>query len=333
MRTHLKKIVLILAMFTTLQPSYAQLFPNLGGQRVGTSTAQFLKIGIGARALGMGESYVAIANDAEALYWNPAGISQFETHDFFFAHIDLFIDIKIDYAGAVFHLNPTNSIGIFFSALNTGDMMETTEFQPFGTGRYFNYGDLLAGITYARNMTDKFSFGITTKYFQETLAELTMSSVLFDLGTYYKTGWKTTRFAVSVTNFGPEIAPSGHFYYKNLNNEQIKVSKFQKFTPPIIFRIGVAADPIQLSAHKLTTSIQLNHPNDNTENLNIGIEYWWNNLLAVRTGYITGRMERDISFGIGLNVPVFGSRFRFDYSSSDFGRLGYVNQFAMHLLF
>lgn len=330
---YLKTIVIISILFLSFQTVQAQLFPNLGGQRVGTSTAQFLKIGIGARAMGMGESFVAIADDAEALYWNPAGICQFDNNDYFFSHMDWFIDIKIDYAGMVFHLNPVNSIGIFFTVLNTEEMMETTEFQPLGTGRYFSYGDLLAGISYARNMTDKFSFGITAKYFQETLAELTMSSFLFDFGTYYKTGWKTTRFAVSVTNFGPEISPSGYFYYKNLNNERIKVDKFQEFSPPIMFRIGIAADPIYSKQHKLSTSVQLNHPNDNTENLNIGAEYWWNSILALRAGYVTGRVERDISFGLGINVPVFRGRFRFDYSTSNFGRLGYVNQFTMHIIF
>jgi hypothetical protein len=64
--------------------TYAQLFPTLGGQRVGISTAQFLKIGVGRRASAMGDAFVAISDDASALYWNPAGLVQFEiTGDFF----------------------------------------------------------------------------------------------------------------------------------------------------------------------------------------------------------------------------------------------------------
>ena len=64
----------------------AQLFPVLGGQRAGISTAQFLKIGVGGRAAALGEAFIAVANDASALYWNPAGLVQFEENQVMFSH-------------------------------------------------------------------------------------------------------------------------------------------------------------------------------------------------------------------------------------------------------
>ena len=102
---------------------FAQLFPDLGGQRTGISSAQFLKIGIGSRALGMGASYVAVANDAEALYWNPAGISQFSKPALFFSHTEWLVDVKLEYAGAVYHLNSVNSIGAAITFLHTDEMI------------------------------------------------------------------------------------------------------------------------------------------------------------------------------------------------------------------
>ncbi len=321
-----------IAVLIFIELANAQLFPNLGGQRVGTSVAQFLKIGIGARSVALGEAYVALANDAEALYWNPAGISQFRQNDLFFSYNQWFADIKVSYSGLVYHLNPANSIGAFFASLSCDDMRETTELQPFGTGRYFSYGDMLVGLTYARNMTNKFSFGITLKYLQETMAELTMSGFLFDLGTYYKTGWKSIRFAVAVTNFSNEMGPEGSFTYKNLDNTFVTVSKFQKFSPPIAFRIGVAGELYQSKQHKLTTSVQLNHPNDNSENLNFGAEYWFGNIMALRAGYTSNRVDRDISLGGGINIPVGGGGLRIDYSYANYGRLGFVNQYSMHIL-
>ena len=322
---------LILIGLIGIVSASAQLFPNLGGQRVGTSAAQFLKIGVGARAIALGESYVALANDASALYWNPAGISQFNQHDLFFNYNQWFADIKITYTGAVVHLNSINSIGVFFSTLSTDEMRETTELQPMGTGRTFIYGDLLGGLTYARNMTDKFSFGVTVKYLSETLAELKMNAVLFDLGTYYKTGWKSTRFAVAVTNFAPEIGPHGSFSYKDLQNKLVRVNDFQKFTPPIIFRIGLAAELLETARQKITGSVQLNHPNDNSENLNFGVEYWIRQLASLRCGYITSREDRDLSVGLGLNLPMGKNRLRLDYSFANFGRLGFVSQYSMHV--
>lgn len=311
----------------------AQVFPNLGGQRAGISTAQFLKIGVGSRALALGQSYVAVANDAEALYWNPAGISQFTEHSVFFSHTSWLVDVKLEYAGGVYHLDNSNTIGAAITYLHTEDMMETTELQPLGTGRFFGFGDFLFALTYARNMTQKFSFGLSAKYMRETLAELSMSALLFDLGVYYKTGWKSIRFAVTVTNFGADMAPTGSFEKTGLDNQITEVSSFQKFSPPTIFRIGIAWEWIKNENHRLTNSLQLNHPNDNSENINLGLEYVWHDIFALRGGYVTGRVEENFSAGFGLQFPTSLTDFRLDYAYSNFGRLGSVNRFSIHLLF
>ena len=329
-----KNILGILMLILVFSGSgMAQFFPNLGGQRVGTAAAQFLKIGVGARSMGMGESYVAIANDAEALYWNPAGISQFDGQTVFFAHTQWVVDIDLEYAGIVFHLDPSNSFGLAVTYLHTNEMKETTELQPFGTGRYFGYSDFLMAVSYARNMTDKFSFGLSLKYMQENIAELTTRGLLFDLGTYYRTGFESLRFAVAVTNLGQEIAPTGSYTYQNLQAEQVEVSDFQSFAPPIMFRLGVAGEVINSEEHVLTTSLQLNHPNDNTENINLGLEYWWHSTIALRAGYKTARTEEDYSLGAGLYVPTGFSDFRVDYAFTNFGRLGYVNRFSVQFQF
>ncbi len=328
------KRIIILFLFLWLPIGVqAQLFPNLGGQRVGTSAAQFLKIGIGARALGMGEAYIAVANDAEALYWNPAGISQFTKNSAFFSHTQWLVDIQLEYAGLVYHLDGSNSLGLAVTYLHTNEMMETTELQPFGTGRYFDFGDFLFGLTYARNMTDKFSFGISVKYLHEIIAELTMQGILFDLGTYYRTGFQSIRFAVSVTNFGRDLAPTGEFTYKNLDNKTVKVNSYQSFSPPTIFRIGIAGEVIDREDHRVTTSVQLNHPNDNKENINIGVEYWWKERLALRAGYKTARVEENFSVGLGLHLPISFADFLLNYAYTNFGRLGYVNRFSIHFQF
>ncbi len=329
----MKRFVNILVILFLAAACHAQVFPNLGGQRAGTAAAQFLKIGIGARALGMGESYVAIANDAEALYWNPAGISRFEKHSVFFAHTQWVVDIDLEYAGIVYHIDKMNSIGVAVTYLHTDDMKETTELQPFGTGRFFGYSDFLFAVTYGRNMTDKFSFGVSVKYLQENIAELTTNGILFDLGTYYRTGWESIRFGVSVTNLGQDIAPTGSFKYQNLQSEVIEVNKFQSSPPPILFRLGIAGELYETEGHRLTTSVQLNHPNDNEENVNFGVEYMWRSIIALRAGYKTARIEEDFSLGAGLYLPISNTDLRFDYAYTNFGRLGYVNRFSMQFLF
>ncbi len=305
----------------------AQLLPVLGGQRAGISTAQFLKIGVGGRASALGESFVAMANDASALYWNPAGLVQFNEHQVIFSHTNWVVDIKHQFAGAVYKLSDVDAVGISFTTLHMDDMKVTTETMPYGTGEYFSFGDVAFGLSYAHKFTEQFSFGATVKYMRETLDRLYMDGVMVDLGTFYWTGLGTTRFAVAVSNFGNQIAPKGEL--KQLNGKV--VTEFQAFSPPTIFRIGFAMEPFQTDMHSLTTSIQLNHPNDNSENLGLGLEYSWRNILFLRGGYKFNVDEQSYSFGVGLNAPISFAKASFDYAYGNFSRLGSTHRFSILL--
>jgi len=314
----MKKIVLIIAaiifVFISFE-SHAQLFPTLGGQRAGISTAQFLKIGVGGRASAMGESFIAVANDASALYWNPAGVVQFEQHQVIFSHNQWVGDISHDFLGVVYHFDAANSIGASLISLSMKDMPVTTEFSPFGTGEYFGFSDFAFAITYSRKMTDKFSFGGTIRYIEETLDKLKMRGVMIDLGTYYWTGLGSSRFAVTVTNFGNNLAPDG---------EVILIGKRKKSE-------WQAFEPFENEEHSLTSSIQLNHPNDNSENVTAGFEYNWKKILYLRGGYKFNVDEQNISFGAGFCIPVSFTELNLDYAYSNFVRLGSAHRFSIIL--
>lgn len=324
----MKKIfIIILLLLLTAEYAKAQLFPVLGGQRAGISTAQFLKIGVGGRATAMGDAFVAIADDASALYWNPAGLTQFSQNQIFFSHNKWVVDINHDFLGAVYHVSSNDAFGISFTALHMQDMPVTTEFMPFGTGEYFTYRDFAVAVSYSRKMTDQFSFGGTIRYIDETLDKLKMRGIMIDLGTYYWTGLGTTRFAVAVTNFGSNLAPDGEVVLVGKRSK----SEWQEFSPPTMFRIGFAFEPYQNDEHKVTTSIQLNHPNDNSENVSTGVEYSWKSLLYLRGGYKFNVDEQNYSFGMGVNVPISFAHFNFDYAYANFARLGSAHRFSIIL--
>jgi long-subunit fatty acid transport protein len=323
----MKYIVTLLFVVISFSEIKPQLFPVLGGQRAGISTAQFLKIGVGGRATAMGDAFVAIANDVSALYWNPAGLTQFSENQVMFSHNKWVVDINHDFVGAVYHLDETNTFGVSLTSLSMDEMKVTTEYAPFGTGEYFGFSDLGISLSYSRKMTDQFSFGGTIRYIEESLDKLKMRGIMIDLGTYYWTGLGSSRFAVTVTNFGNDLAPDGEVV---LVGNRTK-SDWQSFSPPTMFRIGFALEPYEDDQNKITTSIQLNHPNDNSENLSLGIEYVWNKMFFARGGYKINVDEQNYSFGAGVNVPISIANLSVDYAFANFTRLGSAHRFSITL--
>jgi len=323
----LNKYIYIVSFLLIIGTARAQLFPVLGDQRAGISTAQFLKIGVGGRASAMGESFIAISDDASALYWNPAGIAQFSKNQLIISHNVWVADINNDFIGVVYHLDDDNSFGASLTAVTMDDMPVTTEFAPFGTGEYFGYTDIAVSITYARKMTKQFSFGGSVKYIEETLDKLKMRGFMIDLGTYYRTGLGSTRFAVTVSNFGSELAPDGQVTL--VGNRE--ADEWQSFAPPTVFRIGFAFEPYESEEHRITTSIQLNHPNDNSENVALGAEYAWQKMFFLRGGYKFNVDEQNFSFGLGIQVPISIAEFSFDYAYTNFEKLGSAHRFSIIL--
>ena len=323
---YLKYLTIFIMFLGILAGStYAQLFPTLGEQRAGISTAQFLKIGVGGRATAMGDAFVAVANDASALYWNPAGMAQMKKNQVIVAHNEWLVDISHEFLGATYRLSSNDVIGVSLTALHMDDMEVTTETEPFGTGQYFSFGDVAISFSYARKMTEQFSFGATVRYMEETLAELKMRGVMVDFGTYYWTGLGSTRFAVTISNFGNELAPDGDVVLFG-DREQ---SEWQSFSPPTMFRFGLAMEPYQNDQHRLTTSVQLNHPNDNGENVSLGAEYAWKEIFFARGGYKINVEGQGLTLGAGLHIPISHSDVTVDYAYADFAELGSAHRFSL----
>jgi hypothetical protein len=328
-----RTLIIFLVLFSMHASS--QLLPNLGGQRVGISSLQFLKIGVGGRGAGMGESMVAVADDISALFWNPAGTVLDEQNGIMVAHGEWLVDMKHDFLGVTYHLTSDDVMGFSVISLRTDDMQVTTEMQPFGTGEYFHYSDLALGVTYSKKMTSQFSFGTTVRYVQENLATLKIQTVLFDIGTFYSTGLGTSRIGVAVSNFGSDVSPTGQAQLVDGST----VSSFQSFSPPTVFKFGIAFEPLQTDDQRITTSVQLNHPNDNAEDVRFGIEYGWSDWLRLRVGlrrpiggswFSTNQSSADdYSFGIGAIAPLPFTTASFDYAYTNFNTLGGVHRISL----
>lgn len=321
----------LLAAGLAAAPARAQF--SLGQQRAGTSSGTFLRIGIGARATGLGESFVAVANDPSAIYWNPAGLASLQRQEVAFSHVGWPGDVNYEHVAYVLPVRRLGGSLAFQLGVLSTEISETTELQPFGTGRSFFYSDLVFGGAYARRWTDKLLVGAGVKYVREDLGSdvggPTTGAVLVDIGSIYYLGYGSVRIATSLSNFGPELRPSGEFR-SPITGE---VRSYDGFDPPSVFRYGVAFEPIESARQRLTTSLEINQPADNRQAIKAGLEWTWQRRFALRSGYNFNADELHFSAGAGAFASLGQSHLTADYAYTDGGMLGGINRLSLGVRF
>jgi opacity protein-like surface antigen len=312
--------------------------------KTGTTAAAFSKVGVGARPIGMGGAFTATADDITAIYWNPGGLASTYGSEAYFNHVNWFADVRVDFAGFSTRLSDFGVLGVFVTVMGMDEMAVRTIEMPEGTGELFNAGGLIIGLSYARNLTEQFSLGANAKYIREYIWNSTASGIAFDVGTLYRIPvLNELRLGASVSNFGTKMRMEGRDNVTvtesgggnaNLINTEIQLDEFDL---PLLFRIGVAVDAIRGETFRLTAAVDAVHPNDNTEYLNTGFEFAWNEILFLRAG-VKSLLERDteqgFTLGAGLNYRVVGSvRLAFDYAYQDWGRLTNVHYLGFGVKF
>jgi hypothetical protein len=327
---------LVASTFTAPREASAQLIPAFGNDRAGTAGFQFLKIPVDPRSAALGETVAASAVDASALYWNPALAAQVDGTQIGFSHTEYWADVRLHYLAGIYHFRRLGmTIGASLQALNSGDMDVTTEFQQTGTGETFRFIDVAAGLTVSQQLTDLFSYGVTAKWVHESVAGLQANTAVIDLGIFYRVGDTGAQMAVVIRNFGFDGSLKGSLDRQILggNGSQTETN-FESMTPPTTFSLGLTYDVFRdHAANRLLISGQLNNPNDNSENLNIGTEYIWNNTLALRAGYRFGVENYNIpSLGAGFIAPdISGVTVRLDYGFNHLDLLGAVHRVGINL--
>lgn len=338
---------LLLLFATRAQAQVGTPEPNREtATKVGTTAAQFLKLGVGARAIALGGSFVAEANDLSALYWNPAGLANLYGGAVQVAHTQYLAGIDYSFAAFGTSLGNAGTIAASLILLDSDDMEVRTASEPEGTGERFKVQDFAIQLSYGRALTDRFKIGGSVKYIQERIWHSTASSVAFDVGTLFTTPYERLRLGASFSNFGPKMQMNGRDIIfsedpapDQQGNVEIVNSEYlmDRHPLPLLFRIGLAWDAVLTADHRVVVSTDAAHPNDNSEYLNVGAEYAFRDLLALRAGYrnlfeVDG--EQGLTFGGGLNFRLDGSlRARFDYAYATFGRLEQTHWFTMGLTF
>jgi len=337
---------LLLALLTGLafRPLQAQTV-----SKVGTSAASFLKIGVGGRALGMGEAFTTQADDITAIFWNPAGLATFRNTQILLNHYDYIADLSFDYGAIATAIPAIGTVGVHVCFLGMPDIERTTVQEPDGTGEMVTASSMTAGVSYARNLTDRFAIGGTAKYIQEKLWHCSASGYALDVGVLYRTFFKNIMIGMSISNFGTNLQLKGrdlliqHDIDERSDGNNANINGYlasDAYSLPILFRVGVSSnltrDFLNIRNTDFIISVDAVHPSDNYEYLNVGAEYQYRNLIALRAGYRQLYLENSeggLTFGFGLHLDVKSFNFRVDYAAVDFGHLDRLNKFSLILSF
>ncbi|HNW58229.1 MAG TPA: PorV/PorQ family protein [bacterium] len=322
---------------------------------VSESAVLFLQISPGARAAGMGEAFVGLADDATAVYYNPAGLGFQKGRELTLMHTNwlpqLGTDLFYEFGAYRMHFENIGTVGINVTYLNLGTQSRTDESGPDPIGE-FSSNEYAISLTYGTQLSEKWAVGLGARFIQSNLSPFgagseqgdgRASAFGFDIATLYKI---SSRFSagLNLSNMGPKIT---------------YIDASQADPLPTNLRVGFAAHAINNKYNKLTFVADLNKTmvkryadgtsdpfykaiftspwvekkrlgatNDTTnvqyENVFKGIvsggaEYWYNDLFALRAGYYWDQDGKVDYFSLGAGIAYNLYRFDFSYVSADEG--------------
>ncbi len=316
-------------------------------KKVGTSSAAFLKIPVGARGTAMGSAFVSSADDPSALYWNPGGLSRIESKALIVDHSPWLPGLNFNFFGVAIPLRSIGAVGVCVTALSTDEMDVTTPANPMGTGEKFDAASLAVGLSFARSLTDRFSIGGTAKYINERIFNSSATSIAFDIGTIYDTPLPGLKLGFSISNFGSKMRMDGEdlnvrvdIAPDQLGNNQSVVGrlKTESFDLPLIMRLGLSYIAWRAENHQLTLAVDGINPSDNSQSVNIGTELsLLNEILVLRGGYnelFLEDREKGLTLGIGVNLAVQrGLRISTSYGYQSFQHLGPMSRYTLVVTF
>jgi len=318
---------LFIALFCWAAIANAQM------KKVAQSKMQFLKLGVGARAAGMGDAFIALSGDPASIFYNPAGCAYVKGITVVLNQTNWIV--AVDHKSAALAYN-TGRFGVFIVDYITVDYgaMERTIVDAHAWEGYisqgdFSVGEYAVGFGYAAAITDRFSIGGQVKYAYQDLGESQIwkylntefestskitnetEAVAYDFGTFYNAGFKNIRLGMSVQNFA---------------NKPL----------PLTYRFGAAIDVNTLlfpnnSNHVITLACEALHPKDFSERMHLGLEYVFDQMFSLRGGYKINYDEESFTGGVGIRASMKGILMQFDYAVTNFGAFGIVNRFSLGL--
>lgn len=292
--------------------------PSAGAFGPGVTSSNFLKMGVGPRPVALGESFVGLADDINAITYNPAGLAGLADQELSMMHNEYFEGVRQEW---VAYALPTAAYGTFaFSAnmVNVDRFPAFDEFdRPFGET---SASDQAFQIAYARRAGSIVHLGTAAKYLRSRLSEHWSSGFAFDAGIAIDLA-AGLRFGASVLNGGPAVTFIEESY-----------------PLPLMGKAGVSYSPFAASKrHRLTVIADGTFPREGFPYVSGGVEWALGNAVALRMG---GRQNQDEGPGFAVGAGIFLNRARphgpeldVDYAYVGYGDIGHVHRFSLTFKF
>ncbi len=332
----MRRLVCIMLVLALATPAWAE------SSKLGAAGAQFLKIGVGSKYQGMADAGVATAGDAYAAYWNPAGLVEVENWSLAFTNVNWLLDIDLNYFAAARSFEDVGVFAVSATVLSTGEQEITTVDQQDGTGQYYSASSYAIGLTFARQLTHRFAFGVSAKFIGEELGDVDSRGMALDFGTLLYTGFNSLRIGMSITNMGSDLKFTGSGLKISYidDDDQYRTAATEgelSSTPydlPMTLRLGMAYDWEFDEQSMLTLATELIDPSDGSQKAVVGAELGFREHFFLRGGYKFRYDEQTLALGGGLIAPVGSeSQIVIDYAWQDFGRLESTQRFSIGFTF
>lgn len=273
------------------------------------SGAAFLKIGAGARPSALGGNYVGLANDVNAVNWNPGGLGFMQEKELTAMYASWLADMNYEFAGYAQPLSNGLAIGGSLVMLQSGDMEKRSDTREnLGT---FSATDTCGTLAIAKKVQENVSLGGSVKVISQKIDDESATGVAVDLGALVKTGIANLNVGVAVRNLGPQM--------KFIN---------EGYNLPLTLAAG-----INYSLPKITLTSDLNYY-ESKVTVGVGIEYRVINALALDLGYKAGKDNKleglaGLSAGIGFNL----SKINLSYAWVPYGELSDTHRVSLGVKF
>lgn len=262
----------------------------------GKAGASFLKIGAGVRSAGLGDAFVAVADDASSVYWNPAGLTQLEKIEVTGMYMKWLSDFNYQFIGAAMPIgNFALGLSVIRNAVPPFPEMDNAGNE---TGS-LESSDIAIGASAAYEIIPSLSVGLSGKMVLQTLAGSNATAMLFDIGGLYQISDRI-KAGINVQNIGEQTQP----FSADSGKEPM----------PLLIRAGLAAQAFKTDKNELNVAMSLTQPQDGGDmSAHIGVELWFAEYIGLRAGYKIGSPTLLDKFSIGASLKLKLGQIDFAY--------------------